>query len=72
MIVYLDIPDDKYRELKKRYPIRRSEVNNKLYFDTQLPYFGRFMNMGMPFQLQEYVISKACWDNVCVKEIEYN
>lgn len=67
MIVYLDMPDDKYKELKRRYPIRRSEINGRLYFDTQLPYFGRFMNRGMPFQLQEYVVSKACWDDVMNK-----
>jgi hypothetical protein len=22
------------------------------------------MNTGMPFQLQEYVVGKACWDDV--------
>lgn len=64
MIVYLEMPDDKYRELKRRYPIRRSELNGKLYFDTQTPYFGHYINTGMPFQLQEYVVSKACWDDV--------
>jgi hypothetical protein len=67
MIIYLDIPDDKYKELKKRYPIRRSVINDKLYFETQTPYFGIFMNVGMPFQLQEYVTSKACWDDVMYK-----
>lgn len=64
MIVYLEMPDDDYRKFKKYYPIRRSELNGKLYFDTQTPYFGRYMNTGVPFQLQDYVVSKACWDNV--------
>ena len=64
MIVYLEIPPEKFVELKKRYPISRNENNGRLYFDTQIPYFGMFMNTGMPFQLQEYVVGKACWDDV--------
>ena len=48
MIVYLDIPLEKFVELKKKYPIRRNENNGRLYFDTQTPYFGMFMNTGMP------------------------
>ena len=64
MIVYLDIPLEKFVELKKKYPIRRNENNGRIYFDTQTPYFGMFMNTGMPFQLQEYVVGKACWDDV--------
>jgi len=64
MIVYLEIPVEKFVELKKKYPIRRNENNGRIYFDTQTPYFGMFMNTGMPFQLQEYVVGKACWDDV--------
>ena len=67
MIFYLEMPEDKYKELKKRYPIRRSDINNKLYYDTQTPYFGMFMNTGMPFQLQEFIVGEGCWDNVCLK-----
>ena len=64
MIVYLEIPPEKFVELKKKYPIRRNYNNGRLYFETQTPYFGMFMNTGMPFQLQEYVVGKACWDDV--------
>ena len=53
MIVYLEIPPEKFVELKKKYPIRRNDNNGRLYFETQTPYFGMFMNTGMPFQLQE-------------------
>ena len=34
MIVYLEIPPEKFVELKKRYPISRNENNGRLYFDT--------------------------------------
>lgn len=69
MIFYLEMPEDKYKEFKKKYPIRRSDINNKLYYDTQTPYFGRFMNTGMPFQLQEFIVSEGCWDNVMFGKI---
>jgi hypothetical protein len=64
MIVYLEIPTEKFVELKKKYPIRCNENNGRIYFDTQTPYFGMFMNMGMPFQLQDYVVGNVCWDDV--------
>jgi hypothetical protein len=51
MIVYLEMPVEKFVELKKKYPIRRNENNGRLYFETQTPYFGMFMNTGMPFHM---------------------
>ena len=54
MIIYLDLTLPEYMRFKKKYPVLKDK--DGYYFETKNPYISNWLHIGLPDELEPYVI----------------
>lgn len=54
MIIRLDLTETEYQRYKRKYPVLKNK--DGYYFETKNPYISNGLNIGLPEELEPYVI----------------
>ena len=57
MRIDLDLTEAEFQRYKKKYPVLKDE-NGAYYFETQNPYLEYGLKVGLPEELEVYVIKE--------------
>jgi hypothetical protein len=61
MIIYLDLTEEEFQRYKRKYPVLKSVSNDtppRYFFETQNPYIEFGLKVGLPEELEIYVIKE--------------
>jgi hypothetical protein len=58
MRIDLDLTEEEFQRYKRKYPILKDENGAGYYFETQNPYIEFGIKVGLPEELEVYVIKE--------------